>query len=91
MGLRSWPVLMKRVFLTSAHLSNLDEITPELKSREGYKRVSEDRQGELIHSSAPENPACVYWLGFLPLSDSLLALKPSSIFVLAPVSPSPAL
>lgn len=33
-GLHSWPVLMKHVFLTSTHLSNLDEITAELKSWE---------------------------------------------------------
>lgn len=32
MGLHSWPVLIKHVFLTSTHLSNLDKITAELRN-----------------------------------------------------------
>lgn len=62
MGLHSWPVLMKHIFLTSTHLSNLDEITAELKSQKGQKTESEDRQSELIHSLALGNPDCIYWV-----------------------------
>lgn len=44
-------------------------------------RINEDRQGELIHSLALENPDCT----FLLVSHSLLSIKPSSISVLAPM------
>lgn len=90
MGLNSWPVLMKSVFLTSTHLSNLDEITAELKHMEADKvsSLSLWHWETLIAFS-------LLWVFYLfvcvcfvfSTPDSSASLKPSSIFVSVSASP----